>query len=80
MRSMPPPVPTMKPPGCCAVTDTLLGAMLEILRRVEDSDRLMVIEEFSFTFVKGVPNMSMTLVAYYRVGSPAPQEARNGVL
>ena len=54
--------------------------MMEILRRVEDSDRLVVIDEFSFTFARGVPNMSMTLVAYYRVGNPSPREARSGVL
>ena len=70
-------------PGLWRVPVTLRGMvsqpqMLEILRRVEDSDRLMVIDEFSFTFVKGVPNMSMTLVAYYRVGSPAPREAPSG--
>jgi hypothetical protein len=70
-------------PGVWRIPVTLRGVvsqvqMLEILRRVEGSDRLMVIDEFSFTFVRGVPSMSMTLVAYYRIGGPAPQEKRNG--
>ena len=77
-----PPAEVTGQPGLWRVPVTLRGLvsqpqMLEILRRVEDSDRLMVVDEFSFTFVKGVPNMSMTLVAYYRVGAPA-QGARNG--
>lgn len=80
-----PPAEVTGQPGLWRIPVTLRGLvgqpqMLEILRRVEDSDRLMVIEEFSFTFVKGVPNMSMTLVAYYRVGNPSPREARSGVL
>ena len=80
-----PPAEVTGQPGLWRIPVTLRGLvgqpqMLEILRRVEDSDRLMVIEEFSFTFVKGVPNMSMTLVAYYRVGSPEPREARSGGL
>ena len=79
-----PPVEVAGQVGLWRVPVTLRGVvsqpqMLEILRRVEDSDRLMVIDEFSFTFVRGVPNMSMTLVTYFRVGSPAPREARSGV-
>lgn len=79
-----PPAEVAGQPGLWRIPVTLRGMvsqaqMLEILRRVEDSDRLMVIDEFSFTFVRGVPNMSMTLVAYYRVGDPAPREARSGV-
>lgn len=78
-----PPAEVTGQPGLWRVPVTMRGMvsqpqMLEILRRVEDSDRLMVIDEFSFTFVKGVPNMSLTLVAYYRVGSSAPREASNG--
>lgn len=80
-----PPAEVAGQPGLWRIPVTLRGVvsqvqMMEILRRVEDSDRLMVIDEFTFTFVRGVPNMSMTLVAYYRVGSPAPREARSGVL
>lgn len=79
-----PPAEVAGQPGLWRIPVTLRGMvsqqqMLGILRRVEDSDRLMVIDEFSFTFVKGVPNMSLTLVAYYRVGSGAPKEAGNGV-
>ena len=79
-----PPAEVAGQPGLWRIPVTLRGVvsqpqMLEMLRRVEDSDRLMVIDEFSFTFVRGVPNMSMTLVAYYRVGSGAPKEATDGV-
>lgn len=79
-----PPAEVAGQPGLWRIPVTLRGMvsqpqMLEMLRRVEDSDRLMVIDEFSFTFVRGVPNMSMTLVAYYRVGSGAPKEATDGV-
>lgn len=78
-----PPAEVAGQPGLWRIPVTLRGMvsqaqMMEILRRVEDSDRLMVIDEFSFTFVRGVPNMSMTMVAYYRVGSGAPKEASNG--
>lgn len=79
-----PPAEVAGQPGLWRIPVTLRGVvsqpqMLEMLRRVEDSDRLMVIDEFSFTFVRGVPNMSMTLVAYYRVGGGAPKEATDGV-
>ena len=79
-----PPAEVAGQPGLWRIPVTLRGMvsqpqMLEMLRRVEDSDRLMVIDEFSFTFVRGVPNMSMTLVAYYRVGGGAPKEATDGV-
>ncbi|WP_374606266.1 GspMb/PilO family protein [Thermomonas sp.] len=79
-----PPAEVAGQPGLWRIPVTLRGVvsqpqMLEMLRRVEDSDRLMVVDEFSFTFVRGVPSMSMTLVAYYRVGSGAPKEATDGV-
>lgn len=79
-----PPAEVTGQPGLWRIPVTMRGMvsqpqMLEILRRVEDSDRLMVIDELSFTFVKGVPNMSITLVAYYRVGSGAAREANDGV-
>lgn len=77
-----PPSEVPGQPGLWRIPVTLRGLvshpqMLEMLRRVEDSDRLMVIDEFSFTFIKGVPNMSMTLVAYYRVGKSTAREAGN---
>lgn len=79
-----PPAEVAGQPGLWRIPVTLRGVvsqpqMLEMLRRVEDSDRLMVVDDFSFTFVRGVPSMSMTLVAYYRVGSGAPKEATDGV-
>ena len=78
-----PPVAVPGQPGLWRIPVTLRGVlsqpqMLEILRKLEESDRLIVIDEFSFTFVQGVPNMSMTLVAYYRVGSGKAQGAGNG--
>lgn len=78
-----PPAEVAGQPGLWRIPVTIRGMvsqpqMVEILRRVEDWDRLVVIDEFSFTFVKGAPNMSMTLVAYYRVGRSAPREASNG--
>lgn len=78
-----PPAEVAGQPGVWRVPVTLRGAvsqpqLLQILRRVEDADRLMVIDEFSFTFARGIPTMSMTLAAYYRIGGPAPQEKRNG--
>lgn len=77
------PVQVAGQPGLWRIPVTLRGVvsqpqLLEILRKLEESDRLIVIDEFSFTFVQGVPNMSMTLVAYYRVGSGKPQGAGNG--
>ena len=78
-----PPVAVPGQPGLWRIPVTLRGVlsqpqMLEILRKLEESDRLIVIDEFSFTFVQGVPNMSMTLVAYYRVGGGKAQGAGNG--
>lgn len=57
---------------------TSQAQMLEILRLLESSDRLVTIEQFSFTFAQGVPNFSLTLVAYYRVGKLGVQGAANG--
>ena len=78
-----PPAEVTGQPGLWRIPVTMRGMvsqpqMLEILRRVEDSDRLMLIDELSFSFIKGGPNISMTLVAYYRVGSGTPREAGNG--
>ena len=79
-----PPAEVTGQPGLWRIPVTLRGVlsqqqMLEVLRRVESSDRLMVVDEFSFTFVRGVPNMSMTMVAYYRVGAAKPKGANDGV-
>ena len=78
-----PPAEVTGQPGVWKIPVTLRGVlsqpqMLEILRRLEDSDRLVTVEELSFTFVQGLPNMSLTLAAYYRVGTGKPQGASNG--
>lgn len=70
-------------PGLWRIPVTLRGVtsqaqMLEILRMIESSQRLVVIEEFSLTFAQGQPNFSLTLVAYYRVGGARAREAANG--
>ncbi|MDE2407746.1 MAG: hypothetical protein KGL91_07780 [Xanthomonadaceae bacterium] len=75
-----PPAEVTGQPGVWKIPVTLRGVlsqpqMLEILRKLESSDRLVTVEEFSFTFVQGLPNMSLTLAAYYRVGAGKPQEA-----
>ena len=48
----------------------------EILRRIESSDRLTVVDSMTVATVRGMPNASLTAVAYYRVG--ASQEKANG--
>ena len=78
-----PPAQVTGQPGLWRIPVTLRGSltqaqMLEVLRRLEDSDRLIVVDDFTFTFVRGVPNMSLTLVAYYRVGDSRIQGTRNG--
>lgn len=78
-----PPVEVTGQPGLWRIPVTLRGVlnqaqMLEILRRLEDSDRLVVVDDFTFTFVRGVPTMSLTLVAYYRVDNRKLPEAGNG--
>ena len=42
--------------------------LLEILRRVEGSPKLVTIEQFSFVLQQNRPTVSITLVAYYRIG------------
>ena len=61
-------------PGLWRVPVTIRGVLtqaqlVEILRRIESSDRLMVIDEFQMGFVQGLPNITLTAVAYYRVGA-----------
>lgn len=78
-----PPVEVSGQPGLWRIPVTLRGQlsqgqMLEILRRLEDSDRLVVIDEFSFAMTQGAPTMSLTLVAFYRIGNGKPREAGNG--
>ena len=43
--------------------------LLEILRRVEGSPKLVTVEQFSFALQQNRPVVSMTLVSYYRIGA-----------
>lgn len=78
-----PPVAVPGQPGLWRVPVTLRGALsstqlLEMLRRLEDADRLVVIDESQITFPQGVPTVSLTLSAFYRVGDGKPQGDGNG--
>ena len=69
-----PPVQVRSQPGLWRIPVTIRGLvaqaqLLEILRRIESSDRLIAIDEFQMGFVQGQPNITMTVVAYYRVGA-----------
>jgi len=71
-----PPVQVRSQPGLWRVPVTIRGMLsqaqlMEILRRIESSDRLFVIDEFQLAFVQGQPNVTLTAVAYYRVGAAA---------
>lgn len=57
---------------------TSQAQMLEIVRMLESSERLVVIEQFSFSFIQGQPSFSLTLVAYYRIGSAGVREVADG--
>lgn len=66
-------------PGVWRVPVTLRGEvtqnqLLEILRRIEGSERLMVVDEFSFRYERGVPVFSLTFAAFYRIGAAQPRE------
>lgn len=41
--------------------------LLEVLRRVEGNPRLMTIEQLSYRTQQGRPQLSMTVVAFYRI-------------
>lgn len=69
-----PPVQVPSQPGLWRVPVTIRGILaqaqlMEILRRIESSDRLFVVDEFQMSFVQGQPNITLTAVAYYRVGA-----------
>lgn len=77
-----PPAQVPGQPGLWRIPFTLRGVtgraqMLEILRRIESAPRLMAVEEFSFSFVQGMPNLTLTAVAYYRI-DPAKPAAGGG--
>lgn len=78
-----PPVQVRSQPGVWRVPVTIRGLLtqgqlMEILRRIESSDRLFVVDEFQMAFVQGQPNVTLTAVAYYRVGASrgGPRGAR----
>lgn len=52
--------------------------MLEILRRVEGSDRLMVVDEFSYTGAQEAPTFAITISALYRLGGASGEPADAG--
>lgn len=67
-----PPVQVRARPGLWRIPVTIRGLvgqaqLMEILRRIESSDRLVVIDDFQLAFVQGQPNITLTAVAYYRV-------------
>ena len=47
-----------------------VAQLQEILRRIESSDRLTVVDSMTVSMVRDSPNVSLTAVAYYRVGKP----------
>lgn len=75
------PVQVTGQPGLWRIPITIRGLvsvaqLQEILRRIESSDRLIVIDSMSISMIRDTPNASLTTVAYYRVGKPA--EVANG--
>lgn len=61
-------------PGVWRLPVTIRGLLTQaqltsILHRIESSDRLVIIEEMSIGFVQRVPNVSMTITAYYRISA-----------
>ena len=70
------PVEVTGEPGLWRIPITIRGLisvaqLQEILRRIESSDRLTVIESMTITMVRDTPNVSLTAVAFYRVGKSA---------
>lgn len=77
-----PPVQVRGQSGLWRIPVTIRGLvgqaqLMEILRRIESSDRLVVIDDFQLAFVQGQSNITLTAVAYYRVG-PAQGGQRVG--
>lgn len=68
------PVQVAGRPGLWRIPVTINGVvqprlLLEILRRIEGSSKLTVIEQFSLVLQQGRPVLSMVVVAYYRIPS-----------
>jgi hypothetical protein len=75
------PVQVAGEPGLWRIPITIRGLvsvqqLQEILRRIESSDRLTVVDSMTVTMIRDTPNASLTAVAYYRVGKPG--EVANG--
>lgn len=69
------PVQVTGEPGLWRIPITIRGLvsvqqLQEILRRIESADRLTVVDSMTITMVRDTPNVSLTAVAYYRVGKP----------
>lgn len=78
-----PAVPLAGHPGIWRVPVAIRGPLsqaqfMEVLRRLEEGDRLVAIEESSISFVQGVPNVSLTAVAYYRIAERNLPRVANG--
>lgn len=70
------PVQVTGEPGMWRIPITIRGLvsvkqLQEILRRIESADRLTVVDSMTITMIRDIPNVSLTAVAYYRVGKPA---------
>lgn len=70
------PAQVIGEPGLWRIPITIRGLvsvqqLQEILRRIESADRLTVVDRMTITIIRDTPNLSLTAVAYYRVGKPA---------
>ncbi len=66
------PVEVAGQPGLWRIPITIRGLvsvkqLQEILRRIESSDRLTVVDAMTVSIIRDAPNVSVTAVAYYRV-------------
>lgn len=66
------PVPVTGEPGLWRIPITIRGVisvqqLQEILRRIESSDRLTVVDNMTVSMIRDTPNVSLTAAAYYRV-------------
>jgi len=67
------PVQVAGEPGMWRIPITIRGLvsvqqLQEILRRIESTNRLTVVDTMTVTMVRDIPNVSITAAAYYRVG------------
>lgn len=71
-----PPAQVPGQPGLWRLPVAIRGPVTQpqlasILWRIEGSDRLIVVDDLTITFVKRMPSVAMTVTAYYRVATPA---------